>query len=170
MWSAPDCPLGARGLPPVFGEGPSDARVFLVGEAPGREESRTGRPFVGPAGQFLARALADVGLLRTEVFLTSVEKYQPPKNRAPRRAEIEACKPLLIAQLEQIDPEIVVLLGRVAERALLDEPILAGRRVLITVHPAAARRFPEVGQRFKRDLERLREWLRSPRADSDLGR
>jgi uracil-DNA glycosylase family 4 len=156
------CPLAATGARPVVGEGSPNARVFFIGEAPGSEESRTGRPFVGPAGRFLDQALEAIGLRRSEVYLTSVEKYQPPGNRAPRQDEIDACKPLLLKQLEEIDPEIVVLLGRVAERALREEAILAGRRVLVTVHPAAARRFPWMRDRFRQDLEALRRWLKNP--------
>ncbi len=129
-------------------------------EAPGAEEGRAGRPFVGRAGKFLDRALEDVGLSRTEVFVTSVEKYAPRPNRPPRREEIEACKPLLVRELEAIDPEIVVLLGQVAKDALKDETILDGRRVLVTVHPAAAMRFPWMGRRFRRDLRTLKRWLR----------
>ncbi|MDP9226083.1 MAG: uracil-DNA glycosylase [Chloroflexota bacterium] len=162
MWNAVRCPLAAEGTRPVIGEGPSDARVFLVGEAPGAEESRTGRPFVGAAGRFLDRALRNVGLQRDQVFITSVEKYRPPGNRPPRREEIDACKPLLLAQLERIDPEIVVLMGRVAEQALRGEPVLKGRRVLSTVHPAAAMRFPRMGQRFAHEFGELQKLAQQP--------
>lgn len=153
------CPLARRGGRPVLGEGPSDARVFLIGESPGAEERRTGRPFVGRAGKFLDRSLAEAGLSRKDVFVTSVEKYAPPGNRAPTRQEIAACKPLLLRQIRQVDPDIVVLLGRIAEKAVRDEPVLQGRRVLITVHPAAAMRFPWMGRRFRHDLRTLRAWL-----------
>jgi DNA polymerase len=154
-------PPAGRRRRPVFGEGPAHARVFFVGEAPGVEEARTGRPFVGRAGKFLDRALDDVGLSRDEVFVTSVVKYAPRGKRAPTRGEIEAGKPLLFRELETVDPEIVVLLGRIAEAALRDAAILDGRRVLITVHPAAAMRFPWMGRRFRRDLRTLKRWLRT---------
>ena len=155
------CPLARAKRPPVLGEGPRHARVFLVGQAPGAEESRTGRPFVGRSGQFLDRALAEIGLSRRDVFVTSVEKHFPPRNRPPTREEIEACKPLLLQQLRQIDPTIVVLLGRIPAEALRGEPVLEGRRVLATAHPAAAMRFPWIRRRFQKDLRTLKRWLRT---------
>jgi uracil-DNA glycosylase family 4 len=139
----------------VPGEGPLDARVFFVGQAPGAEEARTGRPFVGRAGRFFDRALEAAGLSRPEIFITSVEKHFPPRNRAPTRAEIAACKPWLLEQLARVDPEVVVLMGRVAEAAVARDAALKGRRVLVTVHPAAAMRFPGMRRRFQRDLARL---------------
>jgi DNA polymerase len=159
-------PLAGRRGRPVFGEGPADARVVFVGEAPGVEEARARRPFVGRAGKFLDRALDDVGLSRDEVFVTSVVKHAPGGKRAPRRDEIESGKPLLFRELDVVDPEIVVLLGRIAEAALRDAAILDGRRVLVTVHPAAAMRFPWMGRRFRRDLRTLKRWLRSRRRRS----
>jgi uracil-DNA glycosylase len=93
---------------------------------------------------------------RETTFLTSVEKHFPPGNRRPTRAEVDACKPVLLRQLEVVDPRIVVLLGRVAERALAGEPVMAGRCVLATAHPAAMR-FPWVHRRFLRDLHKLRQ-------------
>lgn len=147
----------------MLGEGPSDARVFVIGQAPGAEERRTGRPFVGRAGKFLDRSLAGVGLSRRDIFVTSVEKHAAPGNRTPTRQEIAACKPLLLRQIEDVDPDIVVLLGRVAERAVKSEPVLRRRRVLVTVHPAAAMRFPWMGRRFRRDLRRLGRWLEAPK-------
>jgi uracil-DNA glycosylase len=154
------CPLASRAGLPVPGEGPADARIFFVGQSPGLEESRTGRPFVGRAGKFLDEALRRAGLSRQEVFMTSVERHFPPGNRQPTRAEIEACKPSLLRQLDVVDPRIVVLLGRVAERALAGEPVLEGRRVLVTAHPAAAMRFPWLRRRFLRDLHQLRRLTR----------
>jgi DNA polymerase len=158
---APRCPLGRRGSRPVPGEGPADARIFFVGQAPGAEENRTGRPFVGRAGRFLDQALRDVGLSRDTIFITSVEKYFPPGNRPPTREEIAACKPVLLRQIEAIDPEVVVSLGRVAEAALRGEPVLRGRRVFSTVHPAVAMRFPRMRRRFLRDLRTLTRLLSS---------
>jgi uracil-DNA glycosylase family 4 len=152
------CPLAGGAGSPVPGEGPADAQIFFVGQSPGLEESRTGRPFVGRAGKFLDQALRRAGLSRRGVFITSVEKHFPPGNRPPTRAEIEACKPALLRQLDVVDPRVVVLLGRIAERALADEPVLEGRRVLVTTHPAAAMRFPWLRRRFLRDLHRL-GWL-----------
>ena len=154
------CPLAGKAGLPVPGEGPADARIFLVGQAPGVEESRTGRPFVGRAGAFLDQALRRAGLAREAIFLTSVEKHFPPGNRRPTRAEAEACKPFLLRQLAAVDPRVVVLLGRVAESALAGEPVMAGRRVLATAHPAAAMRFPWLRRRFLRDLRKLGQLAR----------
>ena len=149
------CPLAGRLGSAVPGEGPANARVFLVGQSPGIEESRTGRPFVGRAGKFLDEALDRLGLSRHGVFITSVEKHRPPRNRRPTRKELQACKPALLRQIAIVNPRVVVLLGRVAEEALAGEPVLAGRRVLVTVHPAAAMRFPWLRRRFLRDLRTL---------------
>jgi uracil-DNA glycosylase family 4 len=156
------CPLAGGAGSAVPGEGPADARVFFVGQSPGVEESRTGRPFVGRAGKFLDEALRRVGLSRQVVFITSVEKHQPPGNRRPTRLEVEACKPILLRQIAIVDPRVVVLLGRVAEEALAGEPVLEGRRVLVTAHPAAAMRFPWFRRRFLRDLHTLRRLVRRP--------
>jgi DNA polymerase len=138
----------------------AEARVFLVGQSPGVEEIRTGRPFVGRAGKFLDEALCRVGLSRQVVFITSVEKHRPPGNRRPTRLEVEACKSSLVRQIAIVDPRVVVLLGRVAEEALAGEPVLEGRRVLVTAHPAAAMRFPWLRRRFLRDLHTLRRMAR----------
>jgi DNA polymerase len=89
----------------------------------------------------------------------NIEKYAPPNNRAPTAEEIAACKPLLLRQLTRVDPDVVVLLGRVAQRAVSGEAVLRGRHVLTTVHPAAAMRFPWMGRRFRRDLRTLKRWF-----------
>lgn len=140
----------------VPGEGPTNADIFLIGQAPGREEDKTGRPFVGRAGQLLNGLLKDIGLPREQVFITSVVKHFPPNNRAPRKDEIHACKPYLLRQLTIVKPKIVVLLGNTAQQALKDEPALANVRVLPTVHPAAAMRFPEMKKRITQDFKRLK--------------
>ncbi len=142
---------GARGV--VFGEGNPRARLLFVGEGPGAEEDKLGRPFVGAAGQLLDRILAATGLSREEVFIANVVKCRPPGNRQPRKEEIEACLPLLQRQIELIDPPIIVCLGAVASRALIrpDFSITRergcwqeqGRRLLMpTFHPAALLRDP----------------------------
>ncbi len=97
----------------VFGEGDPDADVMIVGEGPGEEEDRCGRPFVGRAGQLLDRILASVGIDRDDVYITNMVKHRPPGNRAPKPEEIEASLPLLLAQIRLVRPQIIVTLGNV---------------------------------------------------------
>jgi len=96
----------------VFGEGNPDADIVFVGEAPGRFEDEQGRPFVGASGKFLDELLASIGMNRADVYITSILKYRPPKNRDPLPAEKRASLPYLQAQLEVIRPKIVATLGR----------------------------------------------------------
>jgi uracil-DNA glycosylase family 4 len=131
----------------VFGEGPEDARLVLVGEAPGREEDMQGRPFVGPSGELLADMLKSVNISRKDVFITSVIKCRPPNNRTPGHEEIAACSFFLRHQLRLIDPPFILALGLVAAQTLLKEKAslksLRGRfhqlgnsRVMVIYHPA----------------------------------
>lgn len=142
----------------VAGEGPVGARVFLVGQAPGAREDQAGRPFVGRAGRFLEQMLTGIGLTRQEVFITSAVKHFPPGNRAPKRDELEACLPFLIRQIEVVNPEIVVLLGRTAAR-ISNHSTLVSRKVIVTVHPSAAMRFPALAKRMQADFQRLKAML-----------
>ncbi|MEX2540490.1 MAG: uracil-DNA glycosylase [Trueperaceae bacterium] len=103
----------------VFGEGNPDARLVLVGEAPGQEEDLSGRPFVGRAGQLLDRILASVDLDRDEIYITNIVKFRPPDNRNPRPEEVAASEPLLIEQLRLIRPQIIATLGNVATQHFL---------------------------------------------------
>lgn len=106
----PDLAKTATNIVP--GEGNPDADIVLIGEAPGKNEDLTGRPFVGAAGRFLNELLAMAGLKREDVFITSIVKYRPPNNRDPRPAEKDASWPYLQRQLEVIQPKLVVTLGR----------------------------------------------------------
>jgi uracil-DNA glycosylase family 4 len=103
----------------VFGEGPEDARLVLLGEAPGREEDMQGRPFVGPSGELLTDMLRSVNISRKEVFITSVIKCRPPHNRTPGHEEIAACSFFLRHQLRLIDPPLILALGLVATQTIL---------------------------------------------------
>ncbi|MGA1974131.1 MAG: uracil-DNA glycosylase [Conexivisphaerales archaeon] len=114
----------------VPGEGPANARIMLLGEAPGRTEDSTGRPFAGQAGRMLDRALSKAGLKREDVFITSVVKCRPPENREPDDDEIEACKSFLERQVDALKPKVIVLLGRVAYLSL------TGRKSSIQRGPA----------------------------------
>ncbi|MFN2292394.1 MAG: uracil-DNA glycosylase family protein, partial [Anaerolineae bacterium] len=109
-----------HGYSPVVGEGDPDARVMFIGEAPGKEEARTGRPFVGAAGRILEALFESVGLSRDEVYITNVVKDRPPENRDPRAAEIQLYAPFLLRQIQAIEPDVIVPLGRFATDFVLD--------------------------------------------------
>src|SRR5437879_3368506 len=132
----------------VPGEGPNDAKLFLVGEAPGRHEDEQGRPFVGAAGKVLDAILENAGLSRRDAFITNVVKCRPPQNRKPRPDEIAACRPYLVAQIRAVRPAVLVPLGDTAVTSLAGPAadFAAARRrsarfertpVIATYHPAA---------------------------------
>ncbi|MCI0545857.1 MAG: UdgX family uracil-DNA binding protein [Candidatus Rokubacteria bacterium] len=177
------CDLYKRATQVVFGEGPVDAAMILVGEQPGDEEDRVGRPFVGPAGRLLDRALADAGLDRRGIYVTNAVKHfkwktGPGKRRIhdrPRQDEVEACAPWFQQELWLVRPELVVCLGATAGRAVLGRPVRIqaerGRSLptpfgvpgLITIHPSAILRVSEEDERraafaeLVRDLETARQ-------------
>lgn len=155
----------------VPGEGNPDAKVVFVGEAPGKKEAATGRPFVGRSGNLLRRAMEDIGLSPQEVFITSVGKYLPIKGK-PTPEQIVHCRPYLLRQLDIIHPHIVVLLGATAVQGVLQGNIsvkkLHGttredtkRIYFITVHPAAALRFQVFREIFFADFAKLKELMRN---------
>jgi DNA polymerase len=135
----------------VPGEGPTKARLVLVGQNPGKEEDAKGKPFVGRAGKFLNKVLVENGINRQEIFITNIVKHVTPENRKPLPDEIEACKPYLKAQLEFIKPETVVVMGKIAAEA----PRLQGIEYVETVHPSAAMRFTKMRKRFEEDFRQL---------------
>jgi DNA polymerase len=157
----------------VPGEGPAAAEVMIVGEAPGAQEDRSGRPFVGGAGRLLDRLLDEVGIPRGTVFVTNVVKARPPANRDPRPAEIAHHRPWLQAQIGIVDPAVLVLLGRHALQAFVPDaritllhgqPSERGGRVLYpTYHPAAALRAEPGKESLRADLARLPEVLAAAR-------
>ena len=105
----------------VFGEGNPDARLMFIGEAPGAEEDRQGRPFVGKAGELLNRLIEKMGLGRGDVYIANTVKCRPPNNRKPMEDEIKTCKPFLDKQIEIIGPKVIMTLGDVATKALLGD-------------------------------------------------
>jgi uracil-DNA glycosylase family 4 len=107
-----DCELAQYRTKVVPGEGAEDADLLFIGEAPGWHEDQQGRPFVGPAGQFLDELLASIGLRREEVYIANVIKCRPPQNRDPLPAEIQSCRKWLDRQIEIIQPQMIVTLGR----------------------------------------------------------
>jgi DNA polymerase len=168
----------------VFGEGMKKSRVMFVGEQPGDKEDRAGRPFVGPAGRELDRALEEVGIDRSEVYVTNVVKHfafeergKRRMHRTPKRFEIEACKPWLDEELRQIRPEALVLLGATAAKALFGSSFRITRErgrpldsdlaevVLATAHPSSILRQRTDEERhaerrlFTEDLRKVAEAL-----------
>lgn len=107
-----DCDLAKHRTHVVPGEGPESAGILFIGEAPGWHEDQQGRPFVGPAGQFLEELLKSINLKREQVYIANVIKCRPPANREPLPGEIEACRKWLDRQLQQIHPKMIVTLGR----------------------------------------------------------
>jgi uracil-DNA glycosylase len=167
------CDLYKRATQTVFGEGPRKAAVVLVGEQPGDQEDKVGRPFVGPAGGILRKALAEAGIPLSQVYVTNAVKHfkwEPQgkrrKHKKPLASEIAACRPWLDAEFTVTQPKIVVCLGVTAAQTVLGRPIrlgdergkflasLAGRETFVTIHPSAVLRHPEREQQ-KHEYERL---------------
>ena len=161
------CRLASGRQQTVPGEGPPKARLMVIGEGPGAEEDRTGRPFVGAAGQLLDRILQNgMGLTREQVFIANVLKCRPPGNRDPEPDEVVACQPFLEAQILAVEPELLLALGRHAAHALLESQAslqsLRGRvhtrprsnqRVLVTYHPAYLLRNPAAKKDCWQDIQ-----------------
>ena len=170
------CALRETALNLCFADGGPHAEVMLIGEAPGAEEDRLGRPFVGQSGKLLDKMLATIGLERAAVYITNVIYWRPPGNRSPTQAEIAACQPFLERQIELLKPKIIVFLGGIAARGLLGvkEGVtkLRGRRfvyttadgtripAMVTFHPAFLLRQPAQKRLAWRDLLALRQRLR----------
>jgi DNA polymerase len=161
------CRLAEGRTTVVFGEGNRQADLLVVGEAPGFEEDRSGRPFVGPAGQLLERMLAAIGFRREDVFICNVLKCRPPQNRDPALDEIASCRPYLRRQVELIAPKVICTFGRFAAQALLDseQPLgrLRGARhefmgvpLVATYHPAALLRNEQWKRPAWEDLKLVR--------------
>ena len=177
-------PLATEGSQMVFGEGPIDAKIMMVGEAPGYHESVSGRPFCGAAGEVLNESLQKAGLKRDEIYITNLLKLRPPENRDPRPEEIQDFAPFLDQQIALIHPEILCPLGNFASRYLLDKYNLGeklieeGRRIGISrlhgqifsaqslfqtvrimplYHPAVATYNPLMKETLIRDFEKLKE-------------
>jgi DNA polymerase len=156
------CPLWEPATQTVFGEGPATASLVLLGEQPGDKEDRAGRPFVGPAGRVLDDALAAAGIDRSAVYTTNAVKHFKHKpagkvrlHQNPAAREVAACRPWLDAELALVDPEVVVLLGATAGKAILGSAFRVTRdrgrvldwpgpaRLIATIHPSAVLRAPD---------------------------
>ena len=135
----------------VAGEGPRTAEIMLVGQNPGREEAKQGRPFVGRSGKYLDTVLSKNNLDRSKLYITSVVKETTPRNRKPTADEIQRWMPYLLQEIRQVKPKTIVLMGTVAWRT----PRLQGIHYIETYHPAAAMRFPRARDKFERDFGRV---------------
>ena len=150
----------------VFGEGDPKARLMFVGEGPGLEEDRQGRPFVGPAGQLLTKIISAIHMERESVYIGNIVKCRPPENRNPSSDEAETCKPFLLRQIRAVKPDFICALGSVAARTLLDTTKsvamlrnrfhdFEGARLLVTYHPAYLLRNPEKKRDVWEDMKML---------------
>jgi uracil-DNA glycosylase len=164
------CRLAATRTQVVFGEGHPAADLVVVGEAPGAEEDRTGRPFVGRAGKLLDLLLASIGFPRESVYICNVLKCRPPANRNPEPAEVQACSPYLLRQVELVRPRVILACGAFAAQTLLGTSVPIGRLrggshayggvpLVPTYHPAALLRNPGWIRPVWEDLQRLRTVL-----------
>ena len=183
------CDLYKHATQTVFGEGSVHAPLLFVGEQPGDQEDLAGKPFVGPAGKILDKALAESGIARRDVYVTNAVKHfkwEPQgkrrKHKKPSAAEIAACRPWLEAETQLVKPRVVVCLGVTAAQSVFGKTVrlneLRGRAwstplaatVFVTVHPSALLRHPEPAERereyrrFVEDLKSIREHLRSKAA------
>ena len=165
------CPLAETRHQVVFGEGARDAEVMLIGEGPGEQEDRTGRPFVGRAGKLLDDMLAMIDLNRERVFIGNMVKCRPPENRDPLNLEQEACIGYLRNQVALITPKIIVCLGRIAAIKLIREDFKitrehgqwfekAGVQMTALYHPSALLRDPRKRPESFEDLKALQAKIR----------
>jgi uracil-DNA glycosylase family protein len=183
------CDLWKLGTQTVFGEGPQTARIIMVGEQPGDKEDIAGRPFVGPAGAVLDKALAAAGIERQDVYVTNIVKHFKWELRGKRRihkkpniSEISACRPWLEAEIKAVKPQIVVLLGATAAQGILGRDFRVTQQrgewlssaiapnVMATVHPSSILRAPDEDARhaemnkFIADLKRVAALLQRQKA------
>lgn len=172
------CALRDTATQLVFADGAADAKLVIIGEAPGGEEDRAGKPFIGPAGQLLDRMLGSIGLDRTKVRIINTVPWRPPGNRTPTEAEIALCLPFLHRQIALVSPAGLLILGAVAAKALLGAEAQPGIRrlrgqwrqvrieglpsplpCLPSYHPAYLLRTPLAKRDSWHDMLQLRAWL-----------
>lgn len=157
----------------VFGDGNSHARLVFVGEGPGRDEDEQGKPFVGRAGKLLTKIIHAMGLQRSDVYICNVVKCRPPENRNPEHDEMSICGQFLNKQLASINPEIVVCLGSIAAKYLLNSNASLGSmrgkfhnyentKLMVTYHPAALLRNPNFKKPLWEDMKLVLKELKLP--------
>lgn len=165
------CPLCESRTNAVPGDGKYSAKVMIIGEAPGREEDETGKPFVGATGRFLNHVLEGTGLDRADFFITNTVKCRPPRNRTPRRLEVDACTSnYLFEQIDLINPQLVMLLGAVAAKTVLGVKSIneargrvikqGGRKFLAGYHPAVRFYREDLGAKVREDFALLRREIK----------
>ncbi len=164
--SCKECGLNRTRTNVVFGAGNTQAKLMFIGEAPGEEEDRQGKPFVGRAGQLLTKIIEAMGLEREDVYIANILKCRPPNNRAPLPDEIAACRNNIKRQVEIIKPRVICTLGKFASQTLLNTqtPIsalrgkfreYAGIKVMPTFHPAYLLRNPEEKKTVWQDMKKV---------------
>jgi uracil-DNA glycosylase len=168
------CKLCERRTQIVFGVGNPRAAIMFIGEGPGEEEDRQGEPFVGRAGQLLTEIITKgMGLRRSDVYIANIVKCRPPGNRNPEPDEIAACQPFLLAQIDAVDPQVIVALGKFAAQTLLETatPIsklrgrwlsFRGRRLMPTFHPSYLLRNPGDKKLVWEDIQLVMQELGLP--------
>ncbi len=150
----------------VFGDGSANAKLVFVGEGPGADEDRQGLPFVGRAGKLLTQMIEAMGLQRKDVYICNVVKCRPPENRAPEPDEVQTCSPYLLRQIDAINPKVIVCLGAVAAKTILqttrgisqfrgDWQEWRGRKLMATYHPAYLLRNPPAKADVWKDLQKV---------------
>ena len=173
------CRLAETRTLAVPGEGSHTARVMFVGEGPGENEDKSGRPFVGAAGQFLNGLLEKAGIRRDEVFITNIVKCRPPNNRVPLDDEVEACSDYLMAQIAVIEPKFVIPLGGAALKTLLGSEFKitqsrckifrkSGILYIPLFHPAAALHNSRLVETLQADIVTLHELLNRELRDDEI--
>jgi len=168
------CALHESRKKAVTGEGPADAEIMFIGEAPGFHENEQGRPFVGAAGKFFEQLLEQAGLTRSEVFITNVVKCRPPANRDPQPEELQNCNQYLEDQIHSINPSIIVTLGRISMGRYFPGAKITsvhgqmqnidGRFIIPMYHPAAALHQPALRPSILADFGKLPDQLNEARA------
>ncbi|MBZ0319501.1 MAG: uracil-DNA glycosylase [Anaerolineae bacterium] len=171
----PKCPLSKSRTKAVPGDGPVNAEIMFVGEAPGFHEDQQGLPFVGASGKYLEQLLELIGLTRKDVFITNIVRCRPPQNRDPERLEIETCEPYLDQQIALIQPRIIATLGRYSMAKFFPDGKISkihgvpkkeeGRIYYPLFHPAAVLRNPALREPMEEDFKRMKKLLEELRAD-----
>jgi DNA polymerase len=160
------CPLHQSRTQAVPGDGKPSAKVMIIGEGPGRDEDKTGHPFVGAAGRFLNQVLEGTGLDREDCFITNIVKCRPPGNRTPKRNEVDTCTShYLFEQVEVVNPKLIMLLGSVAAKKMLGVKSVneargrviehEGRKFLVGYHPAVRFYREDLAEKVREDFALL---------------
>ncbi|MGC9361940.1 MAG: uracil-DNA glycosylase [Candidatus Syntrophosphaera sp.] len=162
------CKLRKGRIKLVYGEGNPEAIAMLIGEGPGDQENRTGRPFVGPAGKLLNDMLRAIDLTREDIYICNIVKCRPPNNRDPDSSERQACLPYLLEQIQVIQPKLILMMGLVAAQTLLQTNLsltklrqtthtFQGIKTYVSYHPAALLRNPHWKRPAWEDLQKFRD-------------